>query len=73
MLAYRGIRDGGLRDFDAFCDRARAGVHDAGVDYATQQCKDLLAQGVDGLHFYTLNRSNATVQICKSLDVDHAC
>ena len=47
-------------------------VYAAGVDHATRQCEDLLANGVDGLHFYTLNKSKATVQICKSLDVDHA-
>ena len=47
-------------------------VHAAGVDYATEQCRDLLARGVDGLHFYTLNKSKATVQICKALNVDHA-
>ena len=30
------------------------------------------ANGVDGIHFYTLNKSKATVQICKLLDVQHA-
>jgi methylenetetrahydrofolate reductase (NADPH) len=47
-------------------------VHAAGVEYATQQCNDLIGSGVDGIHFYTLNKSKATVQICKSLDVQHA-
>jgi methylenetetrahydrofolate reductase (NADPH) len=47
-------------------------VYSAGVDYATRQCQDLLKNGVDGLHFYTLNKSKATVQICKALNVDHA-
>ena len=47
-------------------------VYDAGVDYATEQCRDLLANGVDGLHFYTLNKSKATVEICKRLAVPHA-
>ena len=47
-------------------------VHTAGVDYATRQCEDLLKNNVDGLHFYTLNKSKATVQICKALNVDHA-
>src|SRR3954471_18943380 len=46
-------------------------VHAAGVDYATEQCRDLLVQGVDGLHFYTLNKSKATVEICKRLNVPH--
>ena len=47
-------------------------VYGAGVDYATEQCADLLANGVDGLHFYTLNKSKATVDIVKRLNPDHA-
>ena len=46
-------------------------VHSAGVDYATDQCRDLLASGVDGIHFYTLNKSKATVEICKALKIQH--
>jgi methylenetetrahydrofolate reductase (NADPH) len=44
-----------------------AAVHDAGIAYAAEQCRDLMAHGVDGLHFYTLNKSKATVQICNAL------
>jgi len=47
-------------------------VHDAGVGYAAEQCKDLLSNGCEGIHFYTLNRSKATVQICKELKPKHA-
>jgi methylenetetrahydrofolate reductase (NADPH) len=47
-------------------------VHDAGVAYATEQSKDLLANGCEGIHFYTLNRSKATVQVCKALGSGHA-
>jgi methylenetetrahydrofolate reductase (NADPH) len=43
-----------------------------GTEYATQQCKDLLANGVAGIHFYTLNKSKATVQICRELNTKHA-
>src|SRR3954471_21745564 len=42
-------------------------VYAAGVDHATKQCQDLIANGVDGVHFYTLNKSKATVEICKAL------
>jgi methylenetetrahydrofolate reductase (NADPH) len=47
-------------------------VHQAGVDYAAMQCRDLVFNDVDGLHFYTLNKSKATVEICKALNVEHA-
>lgn len=47
-------------------------VHAIGVNYAIQQCRDLLKNSVDGLHFYTLNKSKATVEICKALDTKHA-
>jgi len=47
-------------------------VHATGVEYATRQCEDLLRQKADGIHFYTLNKSKATVQICKALNAPHA-
>jgi methylenetetrahydrofolate reductase (NADH) len=43
---------------------ARVGVH-----WATEQCRDLLDNGVRGIHFYTLNRSDATRQIYENLGV----
>jgi methylenetetrahydrofolate reductase (NADPH) len=38
-----------------------------GVRWATMQCRELLDRGVDGIHFYTLNRSPATREITQSL------
>jgi methylenetetrahydrofolate reductase (NADPH) len=38
-----------------------------GVRWATRQCRDLLAGGAPGIHFYTLNRSSATRDICSGL------
>ncbi|MFN0051742.1 MAG: methylenetetrahydrofolate reductase [NAD(P)H] [Planctomycetales bacterium] len=34
-----------------------------GVEFATQQCRELLDQGVPGIHFYVLNRSQACEEI----------
>lgn len=47
-------------------------VYQAGVDYAVRQCRELLDKGVDGLHFYTLNKSKATADIVRALGVGHA-
>lgn len=38
-----------------------------GVEWAAQQCEDLLAHGAPGIHFYTLNRSLATQRIFEHL------
>lgn len=38
-----------------------------GVHWATEQCRDLLDQEIEGIHFYTLNRSGATRQIFETL------
>jgi methylenetetrahydrofolate reductase (NADPH) len=38
-------------------------TQEVGVEWATAQCRELLARGAPGLHFYTLNRSPATRRI----------
>jgi methylenetetrahydrofolate reductase (NADPH) len=38
-----------------------------GIEYATNQCQELLRQGVPGIHFYTLNKARSTAAILKNL------
>ena len=42
-------------------------VRDLGVDWATDQCLELLDRGAPGIHFYTLNHSLATRKIMRAL------
>ena len=44
-----------------------AGFRAAGMDVTSEMCARLLDEGVRGLHFYTLNRSTATVELVRRL------
>ena len=38
-----------------------------GIDHAANQCRKLLMHGAPGIHFYTLNRSRATLSVLECL------
>lgn len=42
-------------------------IRQIGIQWCIEQCNNLLDNGVQGIHFYTLNRSDATATIYKSL------
>src|SRR5436309_10619056 len=44
-------------------------VRRVGIQYALEQCRDLLDNNVAGIHFYTLNRSDATRVIVERLGI----
>lgn len=41
--------------------------HQVGVEYATEQVRELMEAGVPGIHFYVLNKSRATCDVLRGL------
>ena len=52
------------------CGDNAEGVANVGIHWATEQCGDLLENNVRGIHFYTLNKSDATRRIYTHLGVE---
>lgn len=46
-------------------------IRQIGIHHAAAQCADLLDHGVAGLHFYTLNQSDAVLRICERIGLSH--
>jgi methylenetetrahydrofolate reductase (NADPH) len=44
---------------------------DYGIEFAVNQCKDLLKAGVPGLHIYTIDRSSSSAAIIERLRRDN--
>ncbi len=49
----------------------RESIERIGINYASNQCSELLDADVDGIHFYTLNRSRATLEIYRNLGINN--
>ncbi|MBQ3524853.1 MAG: methylenetetrahydrofolate reductase [Akkermansia sp.] len=49
----------------------KASIERIGIIYASHQCSELLDADVDGIHFYTLNRSKATLEIYRNLGINN--
>ena len=44
-------------------------VTEIGIDYATEQSQEILKEGFPGIHFYTLNKSRATLEVVERLSL----
>jgi len=54
--------------FKAFDNADDSGAHDLlATAIATEQCDDLLSNGVSHLHFYTLNKADRVFDVCRAL------
>ncbi len=53
--------------YDRFGDRPKA-LREAGIAYATEQIIDLVANGVQGIHIYTMNRPENAAAIFRNLE-----
>ncbi len=51
---------------EGFMDDA-ASIRAFGIDVVTQLCERLIKGGAPGIHFYTMNQSAVTLEICKRL------
>ena len=47
-------------------------VREFGIECATAQCRELLAAGVEGIHFYTLNKAHSITRILQNLGMGDA-
>jgi methylenetetrahydrofolate reductase (NADPH) len=50
-------------------DGEPAAVREVGVDITTRLAEELLAEGAPGIHFITMNRSTATLQVFQNLGI----
>jgi methylenetetrahydrofolate reductase (NADPH) len=62
------IPDGMMRQLEELGEDSEATAA-YGIEFATEQCRDLLANGVEGIHFYTLNKVPSVAGVLKNLNL----
>ena len=43
------------------------GLFEAGIQYAVDQIRDLIKNGVDGIHLYTMNNPKVALRVCEEI------
>ncbi|MCF8150651.1 MAG: methylenetetrahydrofolate reductase [NAD(P)H] [Burkholderiaceae bacterium] len=56
------------RKFESFGDDAES-IRAFGLDVVTELCQRLIERGAPGLHFYSMNQSGLTLELCRRLDI----
>ena len=56
---------------EGFMDDA-ASIRAFGLDVVTSLCERLIAGGAPGIHFYTMNQSALTLELCQRLGLSNA-
>jgi methylenetetrahydrofolate reductase (NADPH) len=56
------------RKFESYGDDAGS-IRAFGLDVVTELCERLLAKGAPGLHFYSMNQSALTLELCRRLQL----
>lgn len=57
-----------LQQMEKYQEDADA-VKQIGIEFASNQCQDLMKNGVSGLHFYTLNKAYSTSKILDNISI----
>ena len=57
---------------EAFERAGEGGEAALGADLATELCRRLIEGGVEGIHFYALNRAEPTLGVCRALGLGAA-
>ena len=61
------LTDGLQRELDKLNGADKDDILNFGIEFAVQQCRELLENKVSGLHFYTMDRSKSVAEIVNRL------